>query len=536
MERINVVGAGLSGLSTAINLAEKGIPCRLISAQPSERAQSVLAEGGINACLDTMGESDTTEEHFADTMRGGVNLADPNAVAGLTRRAPEIVRWLASLGAPFQMENGRIIQRNFGGQKKKRTAFAKASTGKVLMSALIDAARKYEARGVIERLPHHEFVRLYIDDRAGERTCRGVCIRDSYTEKLLALPGRVVLCSGGMNGFFPGMTTGTTPNNGDATAMAFWQGVELANLEFIQYHPTTFGISGKRCLISEAARGEGGRLYILRDGKPWYFMEELYPELKNLMPRDVVSREMVRVGRREDCAPQVYLDMTGLSPEIWRKKLPDLRQECIHYLGMDPASVPVPVEPGIHFFMGGINVDEAHRTNVKGLYAAGECACQYHGANRLGGNSMLGATYSGRVVAETIAGEAWQEGGAPLEPVHPEMEDRAAAAVFAERMKDILYAPLGILRDEASMTKALERLEGLAAETPLTERQRARVQVGRAMLLSAIARRESRGAHYRLDFPERDDEHFRRTTIARLRDGKVELEFKEIPARREDGR
>ena len=250
MEKINVVGAGLSGLSTAINLAEKGIACRLISAQPSERAQSVLAEGGINACLNTMGENDTTEEHFADTMRGGVNLADPNAVAGLTGRAPEIVRWLASLGAPFQMENGHIVQRNFGGQKKKRTAFAKASTGKVLMSALIDAARRREAQGRIERLPHHEFISLYIEDAPEGKACRGVCVRDSYTGESLALPGRVVLCSGGLNGFFPGMTTGTTQNTGDVTATAFAQGVELANLEFIQYHPTTFGISGKRCLIS----------------------------------------------------------------------------------------------------------------------------------------------------------------------------------------------------------------------------------------------------------------------------------------------
>ena len=257
MKTINVIGAGLSGLSAAITLARAGVKCNLISSQPSERAQSVLAEGGINAALDTMGENDTTQEHFEDTMRGGCYLEAESAVRNLTGHAPEVVRELVRLGVPFRSENGRLILRNFGGQKKKRTAYAKSSTGKIIMTALIDEARKYEASGMICRFPHNELIGMEIS--RGE--LMSLTLRDSYRESVLSLTGAAILCTGGLNGFFEGMTTGTTQNTGNAAAIAFCAGVEFANLEFIQYHPTTVQISDKRMLISEAARGEGGRLF-----------------------------------------------------------------------------------------------------------------------------------------------------------------------------------------------------------------------------------------------------------------------------------
>ena len=529
MEKINIIGAGLAGLSAAIALAEGGRACRLISAQPSERAQSVLAEGGINAALNIMGEDDAWTEHCADTLRGGVYLADPEAVAGLTRRAPEIVRWLAGLGVPFQMENGAMIQRNFGGQKKKRTAYSRSSTGKVLMSALIDAARKHEASGRIERLPHHEFIRLLI----AEGRCVGVRVRDTYTGEGFDLPGRTVLCCGGLNGFFPEKTTGTTQNTGDAAATAFAQGVRMANLEFIQYHPTTVGISGKRCLISEAARGEGGRLCVMRGGQPWYFMEELYPELGNLMPRDVVSREMVRVTRLPECDDQVYLDLTGLSEAIWQRRLSDLREECVHYLALDPAKAMIPVEPGIHFFMGGIDVDRDHETSLPGLYAAGECACQYHGANRLGGNSMLGALYGGRVAAEALLAAPEGDFGAAVKlgPIPGGATPEGDA--LALRMREILLGALGMLRDEARFEAALAQMDALLAE-PLNEAGRNRARLGKAMLLAAQARRESRGAHTRTDYPEKD-ERFRKTTLIAWEDGEIRVSWRAIPEKGGEG-
>ena len=530
MEKINIIGAGLSGLSAAIALAEAGRPCRLISAQPSERAQSVLAEGGINASLNTMGEDDTPGEHFADTMKGGAYLADPNAVAGLTARAPEIVMWLARLGAPLQREGGRLVQRNFGGQKKKRTAYARSSTGKVLMTTLIDAARRYEAAGLIERLPSHRFERLILR----EGRCAGVVVTDTHAvpPQTRAMPGRVILCAGGLNGFFPGMTTGTTQNTGDVAAMAFAQGVKMANLEFIQYHPTTIGIAGKRCLISEAARGEGGRLFIRRGGEKWYFMEELYPELKNLMPRDVISREMARMVKRADCEGQVYLDLTGLPAETWRKKLPDLREECIHYLSLDPAKEPVPVEPGIHFFMGGIDVDIHHRTSVDGLWAAGECACQYHVANRLGGNSLLRAIYGGRVAAEDILSQPAREEVILTGEPAPEMPETAESAVRARALGGVLYEALGIIRDEAGMRAGLARVEDLARRAA-NERGQSRAALARAMLLAALHRTESRGAHFRADYPDRDEAQ-RQTTIAACENGEIAISYRPIPERRAD--
>lgn len=516
---VNIIGAGLAGLSAAIHLARLEIPCRLISVQPSERAQSVLAEGGINGALDTMGEQDSAEAHCADTLRAGCYLADPAAVRRLAEHAPEILRFLDGIGVPFNRMDGTIQLRNFGGQKKKRTAYAKSSTGKVLMSALIDECRKYESRGLVVRLSHHALSSLLFAG-AEEPECAGVRVEDVYTGKAIDCAGAVILCFGGLNGFFPGMTTGTTANSGGAAAQVFTQGVRFGNLEMIQYHPTTIGIPGKRCLISEAARGEGGRLYAMRNGQPWYFMEEKYPELGNLMPRDVISREMYFVLRDPDCGGRVFLDLRELSVETWKKRLPDLRAEVKHYLGIDPAKAPVPVEPGIHYFMGGIDVDGFHRTNVKNLYAAGECCCQYHGANRLGGNSMLGALYGGRAAAEHLAGHL----PGRLEPLPgPQTGNDCADPKAVLQISEILLNALGIARDGSTLQSAQEQLGNLEERTR-NERERRRIYLALAMLRSAAFREESRGAHFRVDFPETKEE-YRRQTVAYF-DGLVKIGYR----------
>ena len=516
-KHVIVIGAGLAGLSAAIELSKQEIGSFLVSTQASERAQSVLAEGGINAALDLMGEEDSPSEHFADTMRGGCDLADPNAVDGLTQHAPEIVEWLRALGVPFQMEGGKMIQRNFGGQKKKRTAYAKSSTGKALMTALIDETRKYEAAGLVRRYPHHEFVRLTVESGV----CRGALIRDRWTGEATRLYGLVILACGGLNGLFPGRTTGTTQNTGFVTARVFSQGAALANLEMLQYHPTTVAIPGKRLLVSEAARGEGGRLFTETHGRRRYFMEELSP-LGNLAPRDLISRETAKL------AAPVWLDLTGLPKAVWARRLPDLRQEVLHYLDLDPAKEPLPVQPGIHFFMGGFYVDVGHRCSLPGLYAAGECACQYHGANRLGGNSLLGAIYGGMAAARSAA-ETEPDSGAPermgiLEP-------ETVSPAFAEALGAILYAGLGILREETGLRTALEGLEALAPKA-VARAGEERLLLGRAMLLSALARRESRGAHTRLDFPERNDTDYRKTAVAEYRNGETGVRFAPIPERK----
>jgi succinate dehydrogenase / fumarate reductase flavoprotein subunit len=503
--RANIVGAGLAGLSAAITLAKKGVHTRLISVQASERAQSVLAEGGINGVLDTMGEGDTIENHFNDTMRAGCYIADEKAVRGLTENAPYVIEELAKLGVPFNRNSdGTIMQRNFGGQKKKRTAYAKSSTGRIVMTALIDEARRFEAKGLIERFCSHEFVRLLPDIN---RRVRGIQIRNIYTGELIVFYGPVIFAYGGMNGIFPERTTGTTANSGEAAAIAFSQGVVFSNLEMIQYHPTTIKIPGKRCLISEAARGEGGRLFIMKNGKPWYFMEEKYPELGNLMPRDVVSREMYFVMHDKSCDGQVYLDMRGISHEIWKKRLPDLRQEIMDYMSLDPAKSPVPVEPGIHYFMGGIDVDSGHRTNMKGLYAAGECCSLYHGANRLGGNSLLGAIYGGQTAAQSLYQDHADEEYVSGEFTSPDFSEKSVSATpsVVLEISDILYKALGIVRNETEMKSALELIEGMQEKHCGNEADIRRLNLARMMLVCAIYRKESRGAHYRSDYPDMDD-------------------------------
>ena len=248
---IIIIGAGLAGLSAVLQAAENGCNVKLVSSLPSERAQSVMAEGGINAALNTKDENDSPEEHFTDTIKAACGLADPNAVWGMTQAAPELVHWLLKLGVKFNMSGYDDVDlRNFGGQKKKRTAFAQSDTGKQIMTAMIDAVRRKEASGMVERFSHHSFLTL----RLCGNICCGCVIRDEYSQETVELPGdAVIVATGGMHGLF-GNTTGSLSNTGEVTAELFRLGVPLANGEMIQYHPTTVKCGGKRMLISEAAR------------------------------------------------------------------------------------------------------------------------------------------------------------------------------------------------------------------------------------------------------------------------------------------
>ena len=481
--KVIIVGAGIAGLTAAISLAQNGHKCILISNQASERAGSCMAEGGINAALDSYGDGDTTENHYNDTCKNAHGVADPAGIRLLTEAAPSIVTLLHQIGVQFTLtENNRIAQRYFGGQKFRRTAYAGDCTGKQVMTALIDEARKYEAKGLIERLSHHSFIGLI----KSKGRAAGCIIADTYTgasQELMA--PAVIMATGGYHGLF-GNTTGAKVDDGEATARLFAQGVAMGNLEFIQYHPTTFANGSKRLLMTEAARGEGGRLCILRDGQPYYFMEDKYPELKNLMPRDVTAREIAAQPS------QVYLDLTGLDRQIFEHKLKGLSEDCNIYLGLDPARDLIPVSPGIHYFMGGIFVDTMHRTNITGLYAAGECASCYHGANRIGGNSLLGAAYGGRRAAQTALEEMDGLESLDLDQV-PEGGELDTPPAEKQPVAEILNKSMGISRNEEALTQALQELEGMDSPMAL---------LARASVMSALNRRESRGAHYRSDYTE----------------------------------
>lgn len=503
MKTLLIVGAGLAGLSAALEAVSCGAHAIIVSAYPSERAQSVMAEGGINAALNTKGEDDSPAEHCADTLKSAKGLTNEDAVRAMTEEAPAIVRWLYGLGVQFNMDGANIDLRNFGGQKKKRTAYAKSATGKHIMSSLCDAVRRLELSGEVTRYPHHDFVTLLLN---GNR-CGGIVMRDRYTGEMTQLHGSgVCICTGGFHGLFAG-TTGNNENTGSAVAELFRLGATVANAEMIQYHPTCTALSaGKRRLISEAARSEGGKLFTIKNGARYYFMEEKYPEMGDLMPRDVTSREIWYALREGP----VYMDISFLPKGVLKNKLAEIVDVCKTYMGIDATKVPIPVEPGIHYFMGGLRVDIGHRVNdFENVYAAGECCCMYHGANRLGGNSLLGALYGGKVSARSACEECTGAKNVsastplPLGPVGP--------------MRLLNGEALGVVRDGETMSYAIEHMEKLDGALPL---------LSRAVLKSALARKESRGAHFRKDCPK-TDERFTKLTCAKLVNGEIKISFQE---------
>lgn len=516
MKHILIIGSGLSGLTCALELASKGIRSTLVSPYPSERAQSVMAAGGINAAL---GQTDSPQLHAQDTLRSGGDIAGEEAVSNLCAAAPELIRWLESLGVVFSREeNGEMTLRALGGQSCNRTAYAGAATGKQIMSALIRVARKYECSDTICRMLGRQFHSALI--RNGR--CYGALLYNEQTRKLETLyADAVVIASGGQNALF-GKTTGSTQCDGYVAAKLYEQGAKLKNLEFIQYHPTTLETPQKRMLISEAARGEGGRLYYIENGQRVYFMEDLYGKRGNLMPRDIVSKCIY------SAPSQVYLDIAFLSKSHIRSRLQEVAELCEKYADLDVTRESIPVYPSVHFFMGGLCVDNHHKTNIDHLYAVGECASRYHGANRLGGNSLLSAIYSGKVAAGAISDspkpEIAPDFSAYIAEQEAHLEQRLAAksrfsAVYiryelAKLMKDCL----GVVRTEKKLAEGIESVDYyLSISDKLVYDADVSAYVGyslrpllllaRAILTSALMRKETRGAHIREDYPQRCAEY-----------------------------
>lgn len=486
MKNVIIIGAGISGLSATLELAKENINVILVSSQPSERAQSVMAEGGINAAMNTKGEDDNCRIHAKETLDSAAGIVDENAVINMTKEAPDIIRKLLALGVNFNMNSqGEVELREFGGQKKCRTVFAGNCTGKQIMTALIDAVRKEEVSGKVTRYFHHEFVSLIGHDK-----CEGCNIKDAFTDEIISIKSdAVIMACGGMHGLFEN-TTGSLFNTGKAQVTLFSQGVCMSNLEMIQYHPTTLKLGDKRVLITEAARAEGGRLYSINEhGEKSFFMEERYPELGNLMPRDITTREIFN----EMKTGKVFLDMTSLDIEKWNNRLFELRSDMKLYFGIDPAKEPICIEPGIHYFMGGIKVDIEHRTNINDLYAIGECAVQYHGANRLGGNSLLGAMYSGIVASRSIiSGNECDMKGDVIKPIDD------SQIIIDKVSKKLVSDAMGIVRTENKLKEALDEIE---------DKKDYYNTFLKAFLESAIIRKESRGAHFREDYNKKDSRY-----------------------------
>lgn len=533
MKQVVIIGSGLSALSCAIALAEQEICAVIASPYPSERAQSVMAAGGINAAL---GADDTPERHAEDTLKSGGNIAGKEAVLGLCTAAPDVIRQLEKLGVVFSRnENGEVALRAFGGQSRNRTAYAGASTGKQIMTALIREVRKYECARLITRLLGRRFHSALIKDNK----CYGVLL---YNEKLCKMEtvyaDAVVVASGGQNLLF-GKTTGSTQCDGYVAAKLYEQGARLKNLEFVQYHPTTVETPQKRMLISEAARGEGGRLYYLDGNRRVYFMEDKYGERGNLMPRDIVSKCIY------DVHSQVYLDISFLGKKLINTRLLEIADLCKKYANLDVTKQSIPVYPSVHFFMGGLAVDKNHKTSVDHLYAVGECASMYHGANRLGGNSLLAAIYSGHVAANVINTLAETKDCPNFEAYISEQEQilqkrlqsksRFSAVYVRHEIAKLLNDCLGITRTEEKLLEGIrsvdyyisisEKLVYDADVSPyIGYSLRPMLLLARAILTSALARKETRGAHIREDYPQRSDD-FALCSVCDYRNGEHHISY-----------
>lgn len=535
MKKIIVIGSGISGMTCAISCAEDGNEVILLSPYSSERAQSVMAAGGINAVLDS-DNGDSVEAHIMDTFKAGGSFDDREAIGGLCSRAGDIVRWLDRIGVVFSREGEKVARRAFGGQSYVRTCYAGAATGKQIVSALVFKCREYEAKGLIKRILNKHFYSALIE---GERCYGALCIDEITGELHVYYSDALVMATRGQNVLF-GKTTGSVICDGYAAGRLFSQGVQLRNLEFIQYHPTTVETAHKRMLISEAARGEGGRLYYLDGDRRVYFMEEKYGPKGNLMPRDIVSKCIY------DCPSQVYLDISFLGEQTIKNKLLEIYELCQRYVGIDVTKESIPVYPSVHFFMGGIDTDINHMTNIKGLYAVGEAASKYHGANRLGGNSLLAALYSGKVAAEHISASQKSQ-SVPDFSLYIKAEQDYLSNAATSRSKypnvyiekeigRILNENLGITRTEENLESGLEDIrfykkimEHIQLDPEVSVYRSIRVKymllLAEAIILSAIERRESRGAHIREDYPEKSDS-YAASSIAQYMDGEVRITYR----------
>jgi succinate dehydrogenase / fumarate reductase flavoprotein subunit len=556
--RIIVVGGGLAGLAAVIKIAEAGGTVDLFSIVPVKRSHSVCAQGGINAAKNLKGEGDTTDKHFDDTIYGGDFLANQTVVKAMCEAAPAIIDLLDRMGVPFnRTPEGLLDFRRFGGTLYNRTAFAGATTGQQLLYALDEQVRRYEADGKVKKYEGWEFLSAILDSKG---QARGITALDLRTMELKAFPAdAIILATGGIGAIF-GKSTNSVVCTGSAQSAVFQQGVYYANGEFIQVHPTCIPGEDKLRLMSESARGEGGRVWVPRtpgDNRPvkqipeserFYFLEEWYPKYGNLVPRDVATRAIHKVvfedGLGIDGQPMVYLDLTHIDRETLNRKLEGILEIYEKFVGVDPRDEPMKIFPGMHYTMGGLWVDNNQMTNIPGIFAAGECEYQYHGANRLGANSLVSCIFGGFLAGPKALEHAKNlpaaegDGGAAVELARQaEINDKLMKSEGTENPFR-LWRELGetttkhatVIRYNKGLKQADEKIVELLdryKKVNLSDRSQwanttfafARqlknmLELSRTIVLGALLRDESRGAHYKPDFPDRNDERFLKTTKA----------------------
>jgi len=557
--RIAIVGGGLAGLAAAMKIAEAGHEVDLISVVPVKRSHSVCAQGGINGAVNTKGEGDSPAKHLDDTVYGGDFLANQPPVKRMCDMAPEIIYLFDRMGVPFsRTKEGLLDFRRFGGTLHNRTAFAGASTGQQLLYALDEQVRKWESAGKVTKYEGWEMLSLVMDDT---HVCRGLVAMNLQTLELKAFTADAVIIATGGPGLIFGKSTNSMTCTGSAVAACYQQGAKYANGEFIQVHPTSIPGEDKLRLMSESARGEGGRVWVPRnpadprtpkdipEAERWYFLEEKYPAYGNLVPRDIATREIFQVcleGNGVGGENQVFLDLTHIPAETLTRKLGAILEIYEMFVGDDPRYVPMRIFPGVHYSMGGLWVDFEQRTNIPGLFAAGECDYSIHGANRLGANSLVSCVYGGFVAAPSAIEYATNvtrgsaetngiydaelkkqkalndaivanEGGENQYKLHEEMGKVMTENVTVVRYNDRLKATdekLIELQDRFKKISINDSNLWATQAVPHARQLTNMLDLARVITLGALNRNESRGAHYKPDYPDRDDENYMKTTIA----------------------
>jgi len=560
-QRVIVIGGGLAGLAATMKMAELGMSVLLVSFLPVKRSHSVCAQGGINGAVNIKGEGDSPDIHFYDTVKGGDFLAHQPLCKDMCHHAPYIINLMDRLGVTFnRTPEGNLDFRRFGGTLYHRTAFAGATTGQQLLYALDEQVRHFEVQGLVEKMEWHEYLGAVLN---GDGRCVGAVIHNLRSGEISTEKGDAVILATGGPGLVYGRSTNSMVCTGTAVTSAYLQGAKYGNGEFIQIHPSAIPGRDKLRLMSESARGEGGRVWVPRKAgdsrKPtdipeterFYFLEERYPLFGNLVPRDVGAREIYDICVNDKLGVhgemKVYLDLTHHTREFLDRRLGGILEIYEKFTGVDPREEPMEIFPAVHYSMGGIWTDYARTeeglidhqspqnqmTSITGLYAAGEADYQYHGGNRLGANSLLSCIYTGLMMSPgvlnyvknvpeaaddvpeilfTEATKQWQEKYAEIKKMsgnenpyalHREMAEEMISNVLIVRENSKLQATLSKIDEFEERWKNVNCVDTTDWSNPVPSfinQLRNMIQLSKIITKGALMRDEFRGSHYKPEF------------------------------------